>query len=488
MPLAMAAVSPVAAEPTPPRNPALAASTWPIYHADTYATAAVRGVRAIMPSASESVGNLTHRRVGRGTVSPWTVLRAPEANGDQVVLTSPLSGVAKYMIGGGALRPVGHLRLDRNWSDFDWTIAVLADGSAVTTEKKMNRFAIVGDATRDPASPLVVLRRIAINADLHGRITSHFSIAYDGTLIALTQTRKLLAVDLRKGEVKASYELPGADSAAHNSFPIDETGRIYVSAQDALIAIDWTGSAFREAWRAPYDMRGPGCDASTRNRRPFREFMAVARGETCTGSGTTPTLVGSRKDGIVVIVDGHAPRNNLVAFWRGEIPEDWKPLPAPDGSGRLLDRRVAGVLPLPLSTPEGRGFTAENSPAAYGNQIVVAQWAGFSPGADPASGVQRVDWDRAQRRFKLIWANPAVHMNGVPTIGLGSRGPVVFGMGRAGARYIYSTLDLDTGQPLAQLDLGTSDDVLDQGNNHAIAADGSIIYGGKRNLMRLRGR
>jgi hypothetical protein len=475
------------AEPVSPRNRALADSTWPIYHADNYATAAVSRVPAVMPKAFETVDNLTHRRFVRGTVSPWTVLRAPQANGDQVILTSPLSGLAKYIIANGRLEPVGHLRLERSWTDFDWTIAVLADGSALVTEKKHNRFAIVGDQSGDSRSGLVVRRRISVDPAVHGKLSSHFSVAYDGTIIAVTQNRNILAIDQKTGSVLSALSLSGAESTLHNSFPIDETGRIYLSVQDAIVAVDWNGRALTEAWRAPYDMRGPGCDASTRNRRPFREFIAVARGEGCTGSGTTPTLIGDPKSGIAFIVDGHAPKNNLVAFWRGEIPKDWQPLPDPSSPGRLLDRRVAAVLPLPLSTPEGKGFSAENSPAALGNRIVIAQWAGFSPEAAPAKGVQRVDWDPAERRFKLIWANPDIHMNGVPTIGVTKGGAAVFGMGREDGQYVYSVLSLETGRRQQRVDLGGSDDVLDQGNNHAIAADGSIVYGGKRSLVRLRG-
>ncbi len=120
-----------------------------------------------------------------------------------------------------------------------------------------------------------------------------------------------------------------------------------------------------------------------------------------------------------------------------------------------------------------------------GNAIVVAQWAGFRPGATPPKGVQRVDWNPSQRQLKLIWANPDVHLNGVPTIGKGPDSPRVFGMGREGEHYVYSVLSLADGTRLRRMDLGRSDAVLDQGNNHVIAADGSIIYGGSKKLVRL---
>ena len=98
------------------------------------------------------------------------------------------------------------------------------------------------------------------------------------------------------------------------------------------------------------------------------------------------------------------------------------------------------------------------------------QWAGFTPGGVVLPrGYSTVDWDTAQRKFRLVWANPDVHINGVPTIGRGKESPCVFGMGREGDRYVYSVLNLSDGKrDLRRIDLGASDDVLDQGNNHAI--------------------
>jgi hypothetical protein len=58
-------------------------------------------------------------------------------------------------------------------------------------------------------------------------------------------------------------------------------------------------------------------------------------------------------------------------------------------------------------------------------------------------------------------------------------------MGRDGDSYIYSILDLATGRLIRQINLGNNDAVLDQGNNHVIAADGSIIFGGKGKVVRL---
>lgn len=470
----------------PPIHRHLAPSSWPIYHANTYATASVLSTAVADPTAFEAVDNLTHRRFMKGQVSPWTVLRPPGADGRQAILTTPVNGIAKYDIEDGHLKGADFLRLERKWTDFDWGLLLLADGSALVTEKMHNRFAVVGDRDNDPASPLDVRRRLPVDRERYGSLTSHFTMAFDGAVIALTDKPSLIAVRPQDGRVLADLPMPGDGGAVfHNSFPIDENGRAYLVGQRAMTAVDWDGRAFKTAWVAPYNMRGPGFEGAREDRPRLAEAVAVARGLPGTGSGTTPTLIGPPKSGLAVVVDGHSPRNHLVAFWRGDIPENWAPLPDPGKAGSTLDRRVAGVLALPFCTPEGDGYSCENSPAALGHALIVAQWAGFAPGPRPPKGVQRVDWNPVERRLELVWTNPDVHLNGVPTIGRGPESPCVFGMGREGADYVYSILDFRNGKRVRRIDLGPSDDVLDQGNSHVIAADGSIIYAGRGKLVRL---
>lgn len=476
---------PPGSENEPPRNPHLAASSWPIYHANNYATASILSTPPVDPRAFATVDNLTHRRFGRGNVSPWTVLRPPARDGSQVVLTTPVNGVAKYLIENDRLHAVHFLPLERRFLDFDWGIVLLADGSALVTEKQHNRFVLVSDAPNDPRSPLRIVRRIPIDPARFGKLTAHFTVGYDGTVFALTEKPSRLAMNLATGEIIATLDLGKEKGlATHNSFPIDERGRMYFVGQSAMFAVDWQRGVLSLAWTAPYNMRGPGFDdAQDRSKR--RDVIGVARGEAGTGSGTTPSLIGDPGPGVVVVVDGHSPRNHLVAFWRDEIPPDWQPLKHPSQPGVTLDRRVAGVIPLPHSTPDGEGHSAENSPAVLGNAVVIAQWAGFRPDATPPKGLQRVDWKVAERRFDLVWANPDLHLNGVPTIARGPTGARVVGMGRENARYVYSIVDFATGELIRRIDLGADDAVLDQGNNHVIAADGSIVYGGKGSVVRL---
>lgn len=484
--------------PTPATNanalfdgvPELARSSWPIFHANTLATAssASRGPGRV--SDAQTVDALGPKRARRPNVSPWTVVAEPYADGSQAVITTPNRGLAKYLIRNDQLEAVGFLDLERDYFDFDWGILLLDNGLGIVTEQKRDRFVIFGDANpREPTSPLEVKGYIPINEPTYGDLNAHFSLAPDGRLIVLTEAEKLIAVDLPSGSIIAEYDLPAeAGVSFHNSFPIDEQGRLYLSTQNLMVAIDWTGARFEPAWSARYDMRGPGCDDIPQEKSRRQEVIAVARGETCTGSGTTPSLIGDQATGIVVIVDGHAPQNNLVAFWRDQPPADWRAIRDPNDRLRSLDRRVAGVLALPYSTPEGRGYTAENSPAVLGNSVIVAQWAGFRPGRRAPKGVQRVDWDDDARRLKLKWASPDIHFNGVPTIACRRQGfdCHAYGMGRYGPEYEYVSLDFETGRETGRVNLGRDDSVLDQGNNHSVAEDGSIVYSGKSKMVRIR--
>lgn len=469
-------------------NPFLADSSWPIFHGNTYSTGSVATIGPGDVSAVESIQGLTD--LGDDPfVSPWTVIGEMYSDGSQPVFATPNNGVAKYAIINDRLEAIDFLELDRDTFDFDWALLALAGGDVVVTERKSNRIVIVGDAIDDNAfSNLKVKKRIDVDVNRYGQLLSHHSLAPDGRLIALTQDNKLVAIDLELGDVIAEFSFPDSSGASfQNSFPIDENGRLFVAAQSETVAVDWDGQDFALAWSSRYDMRGPGCEDVPTNRTRREEILAVARGEPCTGTGTTPSLIGTPESGVFVIVDGHSPANNLIAFWRDEPPADWQALPDPNNPGEYLDRRIAGLLPLPFSTPDGDGFTAQNSPAVFENSVVIAQWAGFNPTFDAPRGVQRVDWLADERLLSLAWVNEDIQFNGVPTVACASTGNCqTYGAGRYGQTYDYVSVDFETGAQTGRVVLGFTSDFLDQGNGHAIANDGSIVFAGKERLIRVQ--
>jgi hypothetical protein len=126
-------------------------------------------------------------------------------------------------------------------------------------------------------------------------------------------------------------------------------------------------------------------------------FMAVTGGS-CTGTGTTPTLVGrAGMDELVVVVDSHR-NNNLVAFWRNELPTNRSSLPGQDA-------RVAGY------------------------DIAVAQYVGFfKAGCDVPRGVQMARWNPDADKLDLLWANGDVPFHNIVSISFGSS--LLYGSGK----------------------------------------------------------
>ena len=460
-------------------NPFQVDSTWPSFHRSPEAQASgeLDG-----PQSGELL-DIAFIENAPGGTSPWTVLFATYSDGSQAAIGSTRKGVVKHLVKEDRFEQVAFTRLKRRQLDFDWNVMVLRGNRVLTTSRRRNSFYVLRDSAPDcPTCPLEVEREIRI-PERYGDMTQQFQLAFDGTIMLLMEDNSMLAVSPATGRALDRLELGLADRdySHHNAFPMDSSGRLILASQKTVTAVDWDGFKLRQAWQSPYDFRGPGCGTARRGTR-FREIRAVVKGKTCTGTGTTPTLLGDARAGLVVMVDGHAPRNRLVAFWRGEIPPDWRGIPD-------YDRRVAGILPLPHSTPLGDGFTAENSPAVLGNSVFIAQWAGFSPKCDAPRGVQRVDWNDRTRQFELVWANPDVHFNGIPTAS--SRTGLVYGSGVGEDCTVrYRGLDVDTGEVRLDAVVDARADEsgrIDQGNQHTLAADGSVLFAAKKGLLRVRG-
>lgn len=219
-----------------PANPHLAASAWPLFHRNGYAQAsgALPSIGPNTPAGFQRVDN------PEGGTAPWTVLMEPYADGSQAVISNTQKGVIKWLIDGEDLRQISYLDLPRGRWDFDWNVAALANGEVVVTSIKDNRLYFLRDEQEGCAEcPLVVSRQVDVPKSV-GELTIHFTVSYSGHVLILMEDNKLAAISLTTGAVDAVHSLGngGRGYSYHNAFATDETGRIFISTQNAVTAID----------------------------------------------------------------------------------------------------------------------------------------------------------------------------------------------------------------------------------------------------------
>ena len=228
-------------------------------------------------------------------------------------------------------------------------------------------------------------------------------------------------------------------------------------------------------------------DPRDNSLRPVGEADVRFRART----GTTPTLVDT-PDGrrLLVTVDGRCAVDNVFT---GAIKCSPDTRPA---ELVVLDRTDLSAPPLRVALPDIFD-TVENSPAAYGGDVVVANYSGYSPDGkkdgrrDFARGVAMLRWNGST--FAPVWVRDDIQISGVPTISAGSR--MVYSSGGEADRntYVYG-LDLATGQTRMRAFAGPSentsnkrkDGVFDAGNNTVINDDGTAIFPAGETLVRVR--
>jgi hypothetical protein len=472
---ALLSLSSISLAETPPANPWAANSPWPQFHRNSFAQASTPEPG---PELNAPIDVQTINFPGTGTPTQMHLSeRYPD--GSRTAWSTTLNSIVKARVRGNQFEAIDSLRISRSKMPVSYWNMQLARGNKAFVPDPQNRAILrFGDSNpRDSMSKIRLEARWDLPKNIPGKPIV-INLSYDGWVVFFTTEGWIGSV--RQDFSDARYfNLSDAinDKTIHNSFPLDENGVAYFVSFSALTAVRWTGNNFQLMWRAPYDFRGPGCGPPSPS--PLRELLRVFRGEGCTGSGTTPTLFGSKNEKLVAVVDGHV-ENNIVFFWRDRIPNDWRGLPG-------QDRRVAAIVHLPFATSRDDGFTTENSPAAYGASLVVTQFAGFAPKCDSPMGVQKVSWNPQTRTAQIDWARDDVQFNGIPTISTSSS--TVYGVGRAGngnCNYIYRGLDFATGRTRGEVILGPDRKFLDQGNSHVINDDQSIIYGSPTGMVRIR--
>ena len=299
------------------------------------------------------------------------------------------------------------------------------------------------------------------------------SMTYDGHLVAaasgavIVTDRDLNIVD---------YQLfPGEH--VENSIAIDNNNSIYVVTSVNMHKLVWTGTKLSRAesdgaWSSPYDVMAEG--------------EAMSMGAASHGSGTTPALLGfgDDEDKLVVISDGNPDNAQIVAFWRDQIPTDFKQKQG------TKSRRIADQIPFSWSRT-----TVEASPVIYGNGVLVVNSTYPEPGPisldlisnaflagttrKPPRGIQKYEWLPKENRFVKTWSIADVDNTDWMPPAVSTANGLVYIANKRNDVYEYFAADWKTGKKKATWEF-PDDSVLwnTWGGITVFLDDGDLLLGG----------
>ena len=505
------------AENLPPRNPYMADSFWPLIHGGSDGS-------KISPQA----GPLVKSRALRSDEIKWKATGPMESlnthysslypDGRRVMWVGThqqlikldadtMETLSTYVMNKGIYISADDIeRIDRKYDEYiaqdnRQAIFDMADkyiGDALRSEQIGNAYSLLtrdnehsyyfkdpetgkrylrfyGDAIEGDASSDIELKREWELPEFEGRpfVPFAMNMTFDGWLILASTTGQLLAVKTDFSDHKFVNLVPrdknlqsldAMQSFVRNGIVIDNNNGIYVVTQDFMARVQWTGTDFSidpddGAWTAKYPSG-------------------------LKGSGTTPALMGwGEEDHLVSIVDGESKR--LLAFWRDEIPADWKGI---DG----YDRRVAGVAPIRFSDDPNAPTRVENAstvmgygiffanelasvpPPSQGNNFVKNFLAGAISsglsGSEAVGGTKWV-WNTETRQLEQQWIVPLKLTGGMCTISSPTR--VLYCISRHDGNFHLEGIDWDTGKTRVRYKLGTSVKFFPW-NNMVVAPNGAV--------------
>lgn len=231
-------------------------------------------------------------------------------------------------------------------------------------------------------------------------------------------------------------------------------------------------------WFSPYNTM----DAET----------ALKMGSASRGTGTTPALMGfgDDEDKLVLISDADEKGSNLVAFWRNEIPKDFKQIPG------TKSRRIAGQITFDLSQ-----LTAEASAVVRGYGAVLANSTYPKPSETPGDifgnsftagvtrpepvGVQKFEWDPKSNKFSVTWTDKTIDNTDwmVPVV---TANDILYLPSKDGLFYEYVGLDWNTGKRVASWKMPTESAFYNTALGIAyFLEDGDLIFAGYFNTKRV---
>jgi hypothetical protein len=331
----------------------------------------------------------------------------------------------------------------------------------------------------DPASAIEFRREWKIPAEVSKANITGVNMTSSGEIVIVTLDGFMIAVtpDFSAHHVlklpSKHEEGPNQDffsAFVRNGIVADDRDGIYVVTRDNMHRVQWTGQALSlnesdGAWSVPYP------------------------NELSIGSGTTPGLMGwgLKEDHLVAIADGSR-GNNMVVFWRDEIPADWKGLPG-------YDRRVAGITPIHFGVSEHEQVQIENAPVVYGygaffnntypvhrlpdqgsltKQYVAEAFYMSVPGHE-ARGGSMIRWDPQARELRPAWQTQE---NLAATVCMVSGGTeLLYCWGARNREWTLEAFDWYTGKNTFHYTLGKSRRFVPLGGLVIVAPNGAIDCG-----------
>lgn len=323
-------------------------------------------------------------------------------------------------------------------------------------------------AAMPPEAAKSVTRIIGLNMTYDG----HIAAAAPGAIVVLDR-------DLN---VKAYVTFP---EAVDNSICIDEKNGIYVVTSRRMLKLAWDGKRLSTeekdgGWESGYEW--------------IPDEEALAAGSISRGSGTTPTLMGfgDDPDKLVVISDAARGGTNLVAFWRDDIPADFKQKPGTK-SRRIADQARIDISQLtiePSANVLGYGVAVING--SYPKPVKTPGFPNaFTAGVTrPAPlGAQKFTWNPKTRQFDKAWINREVDNSDimVPVVSAGTG--LLYCAHKENGDYQYVGLDWMTGE-LRERWVFPDDSRLWNacGGITTVLEDGDLLIGGAFGIKRIIGQ
>jgi hypothetical protein len=301
-------------------------------------------------------------------------------------------------------------------------------------------------------------------------------MTYDGQLAVVAPG----VITVLDRDFKLIDMLPIPGEAVDNNIAIDEKG-IYVVTSKRMLKAAWNGK------KLSIDEKDGGWSAGYNNMDPK---VAIAKGAISRGSGTTPALMGfgNDEDKLVIIADADEKGTNLVAYWRDEIPADFKQKPG------TVSRRIADQISITVSfltiepSPNVLGYDVAVLNTSYPDPVKANPWGNALLSGltrKPPLGVEKFHWNPKEDRFERAWTNYQIDNSdiGVGIISVPSR--MLYTVHRDAGKGVLVGLDWDTGIIKATWRMPTDSAVWGSyGNIIGFASDGDILAGGLFGIKR----